>query len=64
MKLIIELEFGNDAMQHYSEARTAIRNSLGMSAHRAKPEIGDAGTFRDLNGNRVGKWYVVDGEAS
>jgi hypothetical protein len=64
MKLIIEIEFGNAEMLRYSQARSVIRDGLGMAEHRAKPVVGDSGTFRDFNGNRVGKWYVVDGEAS
>jgi hypothetical protein len=60
MKLIIEIEFGNDAMQRYSQARSIIRDGLGMSEHRAKPTAGDEGVFFDVNGNRVGKWYVTD----
>lgn len=59
-KLIIEIEFGNDAMLRYSQARSVIRDGLGLAEHRAKPVVGDSGTFRDANGNRVGKWEVVD----
>jgi hypothetical protein len=59
-KLIIEIEFGNDGMLRYSQARSVIRDGLGMSEHRAKPTVGDGGTFRDVNGNRVGKWEVVE----
>lgn len=60
MKLTIEIEFGNDAMQRYSQARAVIKDGLGTSGHLAKPVIGDAGTFRDVNGNRVGKWEVTN----
>lgn len=60
MKVVIEIEFGNDAMQRYSQARSVIRDGLGMSEHRAKPHVGDGGVFFDVNGNRVGKWEVVE----
>jgi hypothetical protein len=63
MKLVIEIEFGNSAMQRYSQARSIIRDGLGMSDHRAKPSIGDSGTFRDVNGNGVGMWEVVSTDA-
>jgi len=63
MKLLIELEFGNDAMLRYSQARSILRDGLGMAEHRAKPCVGDCGTFRDINGNRVGSWKVVDDTA-
>ena len=59
MKLIIEIDFGNDEMLRYSQARSVIRDGLGVAEHRAKPTVGDSGTFRDVNGNRVGKWEVV-----
>lgn len=58
MKLVIEIEFGNDAMQRYSQARSMIRDGLGVSEHRAKPQVGDSGVFFDVNGNRVGRWEV------
>jgi hypothetical protein len=60
MRLVIKIDFGNDAMQRYSQARSIIRDGLGMAEHRAKPAVGDSGTFRDVNGNRVGSWAVVD----
>jgi len=63
VKLIIEIEFGNDAMLRYSQARSVIRDGLGMAEHRAKPAVGDAGTFFNVKGNRVGSWCVVDAGA-
>lgn len=59
MKLLIEIDFGNDAMLRYSQARSVIKDGLGLSDHRAKPTVGDGGTFRNVNGNRVGYWEVV-----
>ena len=59
MRLVIEIEFGNDAMQRYSQARTVIKDALGKADHRARPQVGDVGPFYDVNGNRVGSWRVV-----
>lgn len=58
MKLVIEIEFGNDAMQRYSQARAVIQDAVGTSDYRAKPTLGDDGSLRDKNGNRVGFWEV------
>jgi hypothetical protein len=55
MKLVIEIEFGNEAMQTYAEAREAI---LELRTPRHNPEKGDSGKLRDLNGNTVGTWRV------
>jgi hypothetical protein len=60
MKLVIEIEFGNDAMLRYSQARALLRYALGTSAYRSKPQVGDGGSLRDVNGNRVGKWEVIN----
>jgi hypothetical protein len=62
LKLLIEVEFGNDAMLRYSQVRTMLRDGLGTSDHRARPKVGDGSTLRDVNGNRVGSWAVVDEE--
>jgi hypothetical protein len=60
MKLVIEIDFGNDAMQRYSQARAVIQDAVGTSGYRAKPHIGDSGSLRDVNGNRVGFWEVEE----
>lgn len=60
MKLRIEIEFGNDAMQRYSQARAVIQDAVGTSEYRAKAAVGDNGTLRDINGNRVGHWEVTE----
>lgn len=59
MKLVIEIEFGNDSMLRYSQARAVIQDGVGTSTHRAKPQAGEGGTLRDINGNRVGSWTVT-----
>ncbi len=57
MKLTLTLEFGNDAMQTYAEARAAITAKLRTGA--LKPREGDGGKLMDLNGNSVGTWEVT-----
>jgi hypothetical protein len=59
MKLLIEVEFGNDAMQRYSQVRSMLRDGLGTSSN-SRPAVGDGSTLRDVNGNRVGSWKVID----
>ena len=55
MKLKIELEFGNEAMQTYSQAVAAIRRAIGWRHEVTREE----GRLMDLNGNTVGKWSVT-----
>jgi hypothetical protein len=64
VKLKIEIDFGNDAMQRYSQARATIADAVGTSEYRDKPSIGDRGTLRDVNGNRVGFWEVAGDESN
>lgn len=63
MKLTVEIELGNDAMQDYDDLSGAMRHLMRMfdsMGGDSKPEDGDSGMIHDLNGNRVGKWQVVD----
>jgi|HubBroStandDraft_6_1064221.scaffolds.fasta_scaffold4612975_1 hypothetical protein len=57
-KLVIEIEFGNEAMQRYAQARIAINECVKTGA--LKPAVGDCGKLRDVNGNTVGKWEVIE----
>jgi hypothetical protein len=57
MKLKIEIEFGNDAMQTYGEAVYVINEALARRAELA-PKVGDYGSLFDVNGNYVGTWIV------
>lgn len=59
MKLRIEIKFGNDAMQTYQDARTALlKASKSMESFGEFPNDGDDGKIRDENGNTVGAWSV------
>lgn len=67
MKLHIAIEFGNDAMQTYNEARAAVAHALGLPRRlrntligTGQPSEGDGGKILDVNGNRVGEWEVTE----
>lgn len=59
MRIIIEVEMGNSAMETTEDVVTAIkRSSLNISC--MTPVVGDSGVFKDVNGNKVGTWRAVD----
>jgi hypothetical protein len=64
VKLTIELELGDDALQYYSEALAAISASFVRyirpgSLATTLVEDGDSYPIRDADGNTVGKWEAV-----
>jgi hypothetical protein len=59
MKLLIEIDLGNDAIQRYSQARALLRDAVGPARRDASPKVGDGSTLNDKNGVRVGSWRVV-----
>ncbi len=67
MKFILEIKLGNDAMQSYADIRKAIGESFSSimpfnEENDTRPEADETGLIRDLNGNSVGKWEVVDAD--
>ncbi len=63
MKLILEVELGNDAMQSVHDVNLAVQRSLSKFAMAndgfdMKLDEGDGSTVVDENGNRVGTWVV------
>ncbi len=59
MKLTVEIELGNDAMQTNTDALALLQrawHSRGGGSVRFK--VGDGGKFLDSNGNSVGYWKV------
>lgn len=63
MKFQLEIELGNDAMQTYddvSQALKSVRAYLKEYRQSEEVEADDNAPIRDLNGNTVGKWEVVD----
>lgn len=65
MKLTLEVELGNDAMQTYADALEAIRKSFDSvimeqdAPNNTRVEEDETGVIRDLNGNAVGSWEVT-----
>lgn len=61
MRLRVEIEVGNAAMQTRADLRDALREvaeELDVYCDDA-PEVGTYGRIVDANGNRVGRWEVV-----
>jgi hypothetical protein len=60
MKLIIEIELGNDAMQNPQHVADALRETADKIDQIYKPKFSrdDTGKIYDLNGNHVGTWRV------
>lgn len=60
MKLILEIELGNDAMLAVGDVRE-VMNAVKFTGHfeHMRASVTDRGTVRDVNGNRVGKWEVI-----
>jgi hypothetical protein len=59
MKITIEIELGNEAMQTFDDVATAVQdcaNSLSDSTGILCD--GEAAKLWDSNGNTVGKWEV------
>ena len=64
MRLSIEINLGNEAMQYGNQVADALHRSFGRHAvetHGAwQPlRVSDEGLIRDINGNTVGRWDVL-----
>ena len=60
MKLVIEIELGNDRMLSGQDAVDAlVRNRLNAHDPSAM-QASERGYIRDVNGNRVGEWKVEE----
>lgn len=62
MKLAVEIEFGNDAMQARGDAFEALRRSFLGTMYDWPLKPGDFGAILDTNGNTVGQWVAYDPE--
>ena len=60
MKIIIEVELGNEAMQTSKDVRNAVYDALFGESEYTPFEIGNTGMIADDNGNTVGRWDVVE----
>ena len=58
MRLTIEIDLGNDAMQTGTDAGVSISETLVRAAPFDPLEAGDGGAIVDANGNTVGRWKV------
>lgn len=58
MKMVVEIELGNEAMQTASDVIGAVRDALlrQASSHLEPLNQHEVGTIRDANGNTVGEW--------
>lgn len=60
MKLRVEIELGNDAMQTPGDVLRALNVYLGIRDQTSPLEAGEDGAVGDVNGNTVGHWEVTD----
>jgi len=64
MKLLLEIETGNDAMQTMGDIARALtevaRRMYDARLATATPDHDVSGKIFDDNGNRVGKWYMSE----
>ena len=58
MKFRLEIELGNDAMQSAQDVFDAIESHGDTNPTPFKG--GESSIIRDVNGNTVGKWEVID----
>jgi hypothetical protein len=61
MKVMIEIELGNERMETASDVSHGIQSSLSRAPSGLFDPLveGDGGAIIDGNGNTVGKWEVV-----
>ena len=68
MKFTLEIELGNSAMSMASDLADALVRVadtvryIGPADRDIKPTVGGPNSVRDLNGNRVGKWEIVEAQ--
>ncbi len=56
----LDIELGNDAMQHGQDIANALKEVGESLDHVMEHGLrGRSGTIRDINGLSVGKWYVT-----
>jgi hypothetical protein len=61
MRIVIAIDLGNEAMQTMQDVADALAKCLTASTDMNEPLLmNESGRVRDLNGNTVGAWEVVD----
>jgi len=59
MKLIIEIELGNDAMRNNLDVKDCLLRSRVIGQGGCEDyTVGESGKLYDINGNPVGSWRV------
>ena len=66
MRLVVQIDLGNEGMQSRRDVHEAFRRSLMVEGFQGAGvfiplEVGEEGRLRDENGNTVGLWKVVPG---
>ena len=59
VKLFIDIQLGNDALQTRGDVVVALKNSFGEPFAPAELRVSDEGIIKDANGNSVGRWDVL-----
>ncbi len=61
MKFTLEIELGDEAMQTYNDIGYALQQTAAvMFRHDQDEPVESSNPIRDLNGNIVGGWVVID----
>jgi hypothetical protein len=58
MRFVLEINFGNEAMRTRTHLATALKEVSKQVAVNGR--AGSNGTIRDINGNTVGHWKMVN----
>ena len=59
MKLVVEIELGNDAMKYPNQVATALID-VSRQVRRSNVKAGEGRKILDGNGNGVGRWEFKD----
>lgn len=61
MELIIKINLDNDALQSKVEiARCLFKTAGGILETPGEAPVNGSGFVRDVNGNSVGQWDIID----
>lgn len=58
MKIVIEIDLGNEAMQTPVDVENAVAMHVRTVSDTAPLTAGQGGRILDVNGNTVGRWEV------
>ena len=60
MKFKLEIKLGNEAMQSLDDVFSCLEAMSANHWSMQPPEGDEDGNIFDINGNRVGKWYITE----